>query len=522
MHKYFSFFLLLILAACSSSAQAPTSQAASTPASSTATLTPPDTVTNAILANFRPLTTTGLATGPLWSPKSAGPSESLAYATLSYAPRQFDYQYSNRLPSAQAWLSGPAAKNLIDGTPVAFSPDGSLLYVMQLQTETGSYNLWDYSLKDGSTHKLLELGSYQVTHQLADGRLVLSQWGTTASLRIYDPASGKSRDLMSAHPSSEPETARLSPDGSLLAYPSGKTMYLVGQDGASPKKLFDDSGSNARVWWSPDSQHMVFITGATQSDRLILADRTGESQRALLNSQGEVGYISGVTWSPDSRWLLVLAQAASSQESFLSKVFLFDTIGDSKLILTNYLLSVPVWSPDGHTLAISFWNGPEAEQPEYNIWLADLADARAVAAAPSRFPTPAELQILPSPTPVLPPASLSAEGVLRGFWAAVNQKEYRQAYSVFTIKKRSQVPYVEFRAFYTCFASTTVKDIQPASADDLSSTFSIQLDFQEDPACNNGLWKQDSRFYAILVRDSAANPWLISCFNSTANCKSSQ
>ena len=459
-------------------------------------LPPPESVQEARLANFRPLTDSGLAGRPLWSPDGTA----LIFGAVSSVPLPYSYRYSSSSPpEVRIWTvrpDGRAKRPLADGAPAFLSPDGSWLYILSFDSRNGVASLWRLSMRGGRPRQLLDLGAGTVTHMLADGRLVLSEWGTYAPLRLYDPATGKVQDLMAEHPSNDPQSARLSPDGTLMAYPKFQEVYLSQGDDSAPKLLSAGGGFSAQVWWSPDSRYLAYASGNHWTDRLLLADREGKTLATLIPRLEESGYVSALAWSPDSRWLLVSTEPYE-QCSRPSQLHLFDRAGKSKLLLETYLAegSTPAWSPDGHSLALTLWNGPYADRPTYDIWLADLTDETTVAAVQrlANAPTPAAPPTLP-----LPPPNLSPEDTIRRFWQAVDRKDYLAAYATLSVEKRHADNYLSLRAFYACVAEVGVRAAQHVGGDERRQVLSVQLDLAASPDCDNGMWQQPDHFYAVL------------------------
>jgi Tol biopolymer transport system component len=461
----------------------------------------PQSVDQAALANFRKLTDTGLAAGAVWSPDG----KSLAYTSLEYLP--YPFSYTNQQPKRQVWISkvnGGDQRHLTDGMALFFSNDSSSLYYLRSSGKVDD-SLWSIDPKSGAAIRLVDYQTFigQV-EQLADGRLVLSEWGTYAPLSIYDPANGKIETVMKEHPSNDPQDARLSPDGTLLAYPKGQDIYLSQSDGSNPRLLSQNGGFSAKVQWSSDSQHIAYTTGAHQTDSLMVADRNGENKITLISRQEETGYISSILWSPDSRWILVTADPYE-QYSRPTHLILFDLAGHSHTILTSYLLGPPAWSPDGRSLALAIWSGPQVDDNAVDIWLADLTTKGSAA------PT-----IVPTPTLIPQPAGLAPEDVIRRFWSDIESRDYRAALSLLSEKARTGMEWPSFRAYYACFQRVDIKTISLADEGDTWKAFSVALDIQSDPACDV-MWHAPGE-YTVVAREPSNGEWRIDCFNSAPNC----
>jgi Tol biopolymer transport system component len=477
----------------------------------------PQNPTQATLVNFRPITDSDRAGNPIWSPDG----KILSYSEVTSLPPIFvpaftTFMYPQTLPGVNVWVVSKEGKNrrqLAAGSASFFSKNGSDIYYFQHDARTNQNALEAVNLTTGQTRQLLAPQSIWGVHMLSNGNLVLSEWGTYAPLQIFDPVSGKETKLMEQHPSNFPEEARLSPDGALLAYTKFQDIFLSQPDGSNPKPLSENGCFSAQIWWSPDSQYLAYTSGNSQSDRLLLANRKGENIAVLFPNLGESGYISSLVWASDSRWLLV-ATEPYEQYSRPTALYLFDLTGNSKLILENFLSSPPAWSPDGQTLALPIWSGSDADQPMYNIWLADLTDDSTAASLShsSALPT-----FVPTPTLSLPSATLTAETVLREYWDAIDAKDYYLAWSALLDATRENWKWPDFRNYANCIEQVSVESLQEVSRNQLQQVFSVRLNLKANSACNE-MWQQPSQFYAVMSRASSTAPWLIVCFNSTPNC----
>jgi Tol biopolymer transport system component len=467
----------------------------------TAPLPTPATVDQAVLVNLRPLTTSGLAGGARWAPDG----QTLAYQVLSEPPALYREPPDVKVRWSRA--DGTHVHTLPgSGHSPDFGTDGRTLYFLRAEPDSALDSLWAVEIDSGRPRELLSPRSVRVTQMLDDGRLVLSEWGTYAPLHLLDPQTGELTPLMDAHPSNAPQDARVSPDGTLLAYPQTQSVYLAAADGSSPRLLSEDGGFSAHVWWSPDSRYLAYTTGSHPTDYLVLAKRDGEKLVTLL-PQAESGYVSTLVWSPDSRWLLVATDAYFHDPSRPTRLALFDTEGNRQLLLEAYLHGV-AWSPDGRTLALSLWDGPQGELATDDVWLADLTDRATAARLPQPSATPN-----PSPTPPLPlpDADLSPEEVIRRFWRAIDEQDYRTAWAAWTADDRARRGLARFEDTYRCIRAAEVIDVQLAhSVPEMMLQVNVEVDV--DPACDT--WMLTPGPFVVMERASPNDPWLIESFNT--------
>ena len=495
---------ILLLTACGSVEAGLEHAPVATDREITAPLPTPATVGEAVLVNLRPLTTSGLTGGARWAPDG----QALAYEVLSKPPAS--YREPPEVEVRWSRADGTHVHILPDGghSPI-FSADGRTLYLLRDEPHSAFSSLWAAEIDGDRPRELLSPRSIHVNQVLDDGQMVLSEWGTYAPLHLFDPDIGELVPLTDAHPSNHPQDARLSPDGTLLAYPKTQSVYLADPDGSSPRLLSEDGGFSARVWWSPNSRYLAYTTGSHHTDHIVLANRDGETLVTLL-SQEESGYVGTLAWSPDSRWLLVATDAYSSDPPRPTHLYLFDTEGNRKLLLENYLHEV-AWSPDGRTLALSRWDGPQGEPDTHNIWLADLTDQGTAAELPT--PTPIlKPTVTASPPLPLPDASLSPEEVIRRFWKAIDEQDYYTAWASLTLSRRVRQGFPRFKDHWQCIESAKMVDIQPMPENTPETMFNVSVEVEIHPDCDE--WLLTPGPFTIVERETPGSPWLIESFNT--------
>jgi|GEM_PF-5903565 len=486
--------LTVLLAACAA-APPPIISAPSAPP-----LPTPVAVAGAALANLRPLTGSGGARVGAWAPDGRALVIAESDRPLLSLP------LLARLPmikTREIELDGGSVRTLSEGVPLFFSPDGRTLYLnRELAGENG---LWAIDLTDGLLRRVVEVQDGMAAHPLDDGRVVVAQQGVYAALRVYDPATGEVVDLTAGFPNNFPEAARVSPDGTRLAYSQAQEVLLANADGSDARTISQNGGFSAAVWWSPDSQRLAYTTGANWDDRLLLADRDGRTLATLVASQRDFGWVE-VFWGPDSQRLLVISRAYSDQPPRPDRLYLFDTAGHSQLLLEAYLHNA-AWSPDGRRIALSRWDGPLGGLATDNVWLADLTDQAALARLPTATATPA-----PTATPTLPllPAGMAPEDVIHRFWAALEDDDYLTAYAATASDNQARMGLPYFTAHWRCVRRAQVVSIEPLDQPSLAQRrYTVWVDVQLKPGCDG--WMQPGPF-ASLIRETPEGPWLIEGF----------
>jgi len=479
----------------------PLSQTFSTPASAE----------KAALINLRPLTTSGLAWFGDWAPDG----KSLVYVTATEPPLLYG-RWPGRPEFEMWWMraDGSGARRLAQGHLPFLSTDGQTVFFLH-QPLYSNLELWAVNVRGGTPRYLLGPIGGLTVHQLDDGCLVVSEGGTYAPLRLFDPKEGTLSNLTGEMPTNSPEKARLSPDGTRLAYPKGQEVYLAEADGSNPQLLSQGGGSGAQVWWSPDSQRLAYTTGNHWTNQLMVADRDGENPITLLPSLEESGYIASLAWSPDSRMLLIAAEAYGHQTPCPTRLLLLDADGSGQRQLLEAYLHDASWSPDGRTLALSRWGGPQGELASHNVWLATLTDRATVAELPPPTPEPVPTATPPLP---LPGADLSPEQVIRRFWEAIDAGDHLVAWACLATQRRARQGLAYFTVEWQCVQGAHVVDIRPMPEVEISrptavecQMFQAQVDLKMAGDCFDGLAPGP---FTVLARETPDDPWLIDSFNT--------
>ncbi|MEK6753756.1 MAG: hypothetical protein AABZ00_15980 [Chloroflexota bacterium] len=137
----------------------------------------------------------------------------------------------------------------------------------------------------------------------------------------------------------------------------------------SERKLLTnhDYGLVMSITWSPNAQYIAYqfiVLGESGGLQLRLFDLKTNTMSTLTSKYIEP--VSGLSWSPDSRYLVIGYQNESNKSGTIQRI---DIQSHQITNLTKDLISqnvVPVWSPDGKTIAFSSENSEGN-----NIWLMD-------------------------------------------------------------------------------------------------------------------------------------------------------
>ncbi len=173
------------------------------------------------------------------------------------------------------------------------------------------------------------------------GRVALAGTGPMRRVDVAIPEHGRAR------------AAVLSNDGqqvfAIVHRDDGNEIWSLPADGSPGGKALTDDGDTQRwrLYPSPDGR---FLASDDKSARLWLIDtRNGERRVIDSTSHGGDDAYASVTWSPDSRWLVV-SRADTARGA--NQLLLIDTRSNTRRVLTSdrYDAARASFSPDGRWL----------------------------------------------------------------------------------------------------------------------------------------------------------------------------
>jgi hypothetical protein len=198
-------------------------------------------------------------------------------------------------PDSQVQLSSK------DGTPIAWSPDGSKLLVLRnLSDLMDSVEMVLFVLNaDGTETRLAQAGDRSAADFTPDGSQVV--YGDGDNIYVIDAEGGTPELLLAG----DPPLWTFSPDGTQIAYidwghgDSGHSVRVMNSDGTGMRVVVEDSmnmgAGHIRDFgldWSPDGQHLVFAN--TRGVYVVGIDGSGLIEVSSLRFEGADPH-----WSPD-------------------------------------------------------------------------------------------------------------------------------------------------------------------------------------------------------------------------------
>jgi TolB protein len=141
--------------------------------------------------------------------------------------------------------------------------------------------------------------------------------------------------------------AAWSPDGRMLAYVSGRSLFVVNADGTTPRRVARAAVEIDGPQWSPDSKQIVYSADdGIDLNLFVVAVVTRQLRQLTRGAGGDLD----PAWSPDGKTIAFVRRPAADPLGALEVV---RTNGSGRrTLLRAPLYSGPAWSPDSSRLAV--------------------------------------------------------------------------------------------------------------------------------------------------------------------------
>lgn len=237
----------------------------------------------------------------------------------------------------------------VHGNIIVFENGG---YIYKLDSKNKKAEKINISLASDNIYARSEIkdGSKYVNYASlsSDGeRLTVTARGEVFNL----PADKGVTKNITRSPGTHDRNAQWSPDGKSIAYISDATgeteLYLQDATGSEPVQLTKNNDTYIRAFsWSPDSRSIVYTD---RQNRINLLEVASKKKTVLL--QDPVGEPSGVSFSPDSKWLTYTRMESNN----FSVVYVLNIDSKKENAVTDkwYESHSPVFSKDGKYILFS-------------------------------------------------------------------------------------------------------------------------------------------------------------------------
>ncbi len=263
------------------------------------------------------------------------------------------------MPSDGSAAARPLTDNTKQEDGPAWSPDGKRIAFLS-NREGDAKQVWLYDVASGKAEKLTSLaGGASAVHWLADGS------GLIASSDVYpdcgvDPKCTEEKESAAK---TAPTKVRII-DSLFYRHwnawqaPTRAQIVFVPLGGA-PRAITSGALDASDVDLSPDSKELAFVRNteehperSTNSDIFLVPLAGGEAKRITTRT----GSDASPAYSPDGKWIAYRSQSRNTYESDLWELWLYDrTSGQSKRIAPDFpdWIQSITWSPDSKSMLVT-------------------------------------------------------------------------------------------------------------------------------------------------------------------------
>ncbi len=277
-----------------------------------------------------------------WSPPDANPAVSAApQPQACLTPEIWQQVLANPSPLPQGLSGRLIAYGRIVEDGRQLSPENAGVFIVNLadgQRQILGPGTWPSLSPDGA----------RAAYSAADG------------LRLVDLADGEDRLIPGTTPNDY--DPRFSPDGARLAFRriDDLNLYVVNLDGSDLRRVTAGPEYELLVDWSADGSRLIYAAPGPEGLSLRSIDAAGGTPEQLFVIDAKD--ISAAR-TPDGQRLAFLERLPGSMDSGL---FLSALDGSQRSLIAQlgeWVITNPVWSPDGRWLLVSIMNTTLSSPP---------------------------------------------------------------------------------------------------------------------------------------------------------------
>jgi TolB protein len=293
------------------------------------------------------------------------------------------YYVTNREGAMDIWRQSFARDGALSGPPIrlttglevrqgALSADGTKLAYSKGRDVA---NVWSVPMLPDRVATWADARQVTFDHALIEF-LDLSPDGRTLAVSSdrsgnYDlwlmPAAGGEMRPITTDPT--PDWAPMwSPDGKQIAFYSYRTgnrdVWVLPLDGGPARQLTHDPAADMAPRWSADGREIVFGSGRRHPFSVWIVQATGGQERQIDNLPPSSN-IGIPVWSPDGHWLALSVERRGQ----VQRLWRTHIDGSSAEPVTTGPAGDPIWSPDSRQLFF-----PGVQERAGNVWAISLAD----------------------------------------------------------------------------------------------------------------------------------------------------
>ena len=125
------------------------------------------------------------------------------------------------------------------------------------------------------------------------------------------------------------------PNGTKIVFVSDETgsrkLYSLNLKSKRKRQITTGNGTYDKPAWSPDGKLIAFVKISKNKFLLGLISEYGEGERYLLSDY----FIDGISWSPNSRYLIYTKQTSAYGEGSIPKLYIMDIVTGKEIKLNT-------------------------------------------------------------------------------------------------------------------------------------------------------------------------------------------